>query len=597
MKALGHTSTIDHNIDPQIKKFMWTTSDNLEKIIKAHNSDVINTMLALDHFREWLIIVKDNQIIFWNSFWLNLFWLHVYDKWTGNFEKSILNSTYLEWWSKQRFLDIINEKKETETINIVQTDWSLKEIVLRYTKFPDWSFGIYLKEPIKSGNEWICSLTKLPNDKAELRRSIKKDIARAKRDWSMIWVMFIDLNWFKLINDIYWHTIWDILLKITVDRIRSCFRDTDTITRVWWDEFVIVVNWINHIDDLNMLASKMLKNIEKEINLNWKRLYVGAAIWISIFPKDCHSDLSCENTLINNADAAMYTQKHSDNKNWRTFFNDWMKQQKEKKDMIRKILKEAIKHNLFKLVYQNIEDSNWELIWLETFIRLETDSLSIPTKEFIKEAEESGLINDVWDWIIANSIKELSKLWDDNIKLFINTSARQLQSINLVNTISDTIKETWVSPNNIVIEIKERDLLDNYIVIKETIEELSKLWILFCIDNFWTWQTSINTLWLIKLHSIKIDIDLIQNIWNAHNCKSTLVEAIMVLAKHYNIKIIAEWIETQEILDNLKSLEWKSNIQCDWYQWFYYGKAISMIENSKIRNNTSDTANPQNFDI
>ncbi|MFK8068751.1 MAG: EAL domain-containing protein [Gammaproteobacteria bacterium] len=418
------------------------------------------------------------------------------------------------------------------------------------------------------------SLTGLAN-RLLFRERLDRALIRSDRNKSMVALFVIDLDRFKNINDTLGHDVGDELLVKVASRFSGCTRDGDTIARLGGDEFTIIMEDIKSHEDTLVIVEKILNSTKKPFNLSLNEVYITPSIGISIYPTD---DLNA-NSLLKNADAAMYRAKDN-GRNGYCFYTSNINKQMLKNLNLESKLRHAIKKKEFILHYQpkfNIDTK--EIVGAEALVRWNSveEGMVMP-KVFIPLAEESGLIGPITDWIVTEACKQNSE-WQKQgfkpIRMSINISPRQFNQENISGRILNQILLADVAPQYVELEITEGALIENVIKSNEMLRELKNKGIHLSIDDFGTGYSSLNYLKKFPLNTLKIDQSFIRDILSDED-DAAIVLAIIAMAKSLRLNVIAEGVETAEQLDFLKTNG------CTDAQGFFLGKPVPAEEFSQF---------------
>lgn len=353
-------------------------------------------------------------------------------------------------------------------------------------------------------------------------------------------VMFIDLDNFKNINDSFGRSVGDLTLRKVGKKLENYLHKSGTVFRYSGDEFIIILNDINELE-VSAIASKIIDEFKNPFIINDHEVYTSPSIGISSYSAD-GSDLE---TLLKNADSAMYIAKKSGKNNYKFFSVEIYKALHRKMDL-EYDLRKALKNKEFTLYYQPQLDLDSGKIWgLEALIRWNHPTLGMVSPgEFIPIAEETGLIIPIGEWVLKNACKQ-NKLWQEEglaaIPVAVNVSAFQLKNSNFVETVRHHLQSTNLNPENLVIEFTESIMQDTSTIF-EIVSNLKNLGVKVAIDDFGTGYSSISLLKNITLDILKIDSYFIRDI--LENPKTlTIIKLIIDMGHELNISIIVEGIE------------------------------------------------------
>ncbi|KTD14994.1 putative bifunctional diguanylate cyclase/phosphodiesterase [Legionella israelensis] len=392
-------------------------------------------------------------------------------------------------------------------------------------------------------SEWLTNhdlLTQLPNKPAMLDH-IRKSIAYAKRFHSSLFLFFIDIDNFKIINDHFSHEEGDFLLKKIAQRLTKSVRESDTVARFGGDEFVILF-LTNDTKDLCKLAEKLLHEINRPVKIENHHVIVTASIGISLYPKDGKK----AGTLLKNADIAMSMAKKNGKNNFKCF-------EKQSNVLIKKRLNlqidlyNALQKNEFFLLFQPIVNlKTGHIVATEALVRWQhpREGILMPS-EFIPIAEESGMIIQLGQWIFYKACLQ-NKAWQEAglrpIRMAVNVSAHQFKNSDFIHFIEDILKKIELKPQYIEIELTERSLMDNSHMIQQALEHLHKKGVSIAIDDFGVGYSGISYIRQFPIDKLKIDGSFICQC-TSNPDDASIIKAIIGMARSLKLDVIAEGIE------------------------------------------------------
>jgi len=397
-------------------------------------------------------------------------------------------------------------------------------------------------------------LTLLPN-RALFMDRLERAIAQSRRKKKEFALLFIDLDRFKAINDTLGHEAGDRVLVVVAGRLKGCVRRMDTVARLGGDEFTVILTDIHSTRDVVSVAEKILDALSRPLDLDGDKYYVGGSIGISIYPDD-GSDVD---TLIRNADAAMYRTKNEGREGYQFFTLNVSAQSSEKLD-IEKGLRRAMEGHELSLYYQpviDLRDSN--IASLETLLRWRHPEKGLlAAKEFIHQAEESKLILPIDEYVLRNACQQ-HRLWQKaNLATFpicvhmtINISSMQLRNKNLPMVVREILQDAGIEPGQLGLELTEGTTQKYQKEKIDMLNELKALGVKIIIDDFGTGVSSINLLKNFPVDSIKIDRSLIR-LLPENKQEVDIIMAIVDIAHAMNIRVIAKGVETREQLEFLR---------------------------------------------
>jgi len=411
------------------------------------------------------------------------------------------------------------------------------------------------------------ALTELPNRVMFNIKLVEK--ADHSAHWSLpICLLYIDLDAFKDVNDLYGHAVGDLLIKEAAQRIKKCVSLEDIVSRLGGDEFTVILSDINDIKIISKTANRVLKILSKPFFINEYVINITSSIGSSMYPNDTQSI----STFIKNADMAMYEAKASGKNSFRPFAQS-MQDQAAHKQEVANDLKSAITKNEFILYYQPIIDLETNNITkAEALIRWQHPVKGIiGPLDFIDIAEQTNSIVKIGDWVFKQALQDsliLQQSIDKNLSISINVSPKQFNSGSLLNKWPSLLKKHNVTKDSIGIEITEGLILESTLSTNSILKELRESGAQILIDDFGTGYSSLSYLKKIDADYLKIDRSFVQNL-TVDSEDMALCEAIIVMAHKLGLKVIAEGIETNE----QKSILHKMG--CDLGQGYLFSKPLT----------------------
>lgn len=423
------------------------------------------------------------------------------------------------------------------------------------------------------------ALTGLPNRIMLLER-IKQTIKTSEQNHQMFALLFLDLDRFKLINDSLSHAIGDEVLKVAASRLQASMQDDDMLARLSGDEFIIVVANIKNEENIFTKIVKLQNIFKQPFTIGNRNVIVTISIGVSIYPKDGLTP----DILLRNADAAMYQAKELRGNSFQ-FYTDELNMQCLSKLDQEMQLRQALVNNEFFLCYQpqiNLKDN--KIVAAEALLRWNHPQKGILLPlDFLPLAEETGLIIPIGEWVIRKACAQ-NKAWQDAgltpIRVAVNVTAQQFSHQNILNLVSNILKETKLNPKYLELELTENVILSSPEIIR-AVTELKKLGLTIAIDDFGTGYSSLSYLKKIPLDRLKIDGSFIQHIKSV-NDDEVIIRAIIAMAKNLDLEVLAEGVESKNQLNFLKTNE------CGDVQGFYFSKPLSIKELEHFLKNPSD---------
>ena len=410
-------------------------------------------------------------------------------------------------------------------------------------------------------------LTGLPNRRL-LNDRLRHAIKHSERNGLLMAVLFIDCDRFKIINDSLGHVVGDSLLISIANRLKEDVRSSDTVCRVSGDEFVIVLEEVEELADIDHITQKILDSISEPHHLEGHKVFTTVSIGIAVYPVDNKS----ANELMSSADIAMYHSKKNGGNQYE-YFNADMNTRSKQRLTLEQDLHEALENDELEVYYQPLVDINEQrnIIGMEALLRWHHPYQAlIPPSEFIGIAEDTGLIIPIGEWVLMTACKQVKK-WEDQglgkISINVNLSPRQFVDVNLVSTVQNIINDTGIDPNQLDLEITESTSM---LTIKKTIDVLHKLkdlGVQVSIDDFGTGYSSLSYLQRMPIDNLKIDRSFIKNIHEIENDR-TFVKTIVKMAHTLGMTVIAEGVEIEEQLSILKGMD------CEIAQGYLFSKPL-----------------------
>ena len=410
-------------------------------------------------------------------------------------------------------------------------------------------------------------LTGLPN-RLLLNDRISQAIALAPRHSKQLAVLFLDLDGFKHINDSLGHGVGDKLLKSIAGRLVTCVRDSDTVSRQGGDEFVVLLSEAEQWEDAVVVARRILDSVAEPHSIDHHEPHVTTSIGVSVFPDDGGD----AETLIKNADTAMYQAKENGRQSFQ-FFKPAMNVRAVERQSIEEGLRRALERREFVLHYQpKINLRTGVITGAEALIRWTHPVRGIVSPgQFIPIAEESGLIRPIGQWVLREACLQ-ARAWVDAglppISMAVNVSAVELRGEGFLDKCLATLRETGMDPSSLELELTESVLLTHAEPAAEILQTLREHGVSAAIDDFGTGYSSLSYLSRFPIDALKIDRSFVSQITAAGGQDSTIVTAVISLAQSLDLRVVAEGVETPEQLEFLRAYD------CDEAQGFLFSRPV-----------------------
>lgn len=412
-------------------------------------------------------------------------------------------------------------------------------------------------------------LTGLPNRALFLDRLDRTIEYNRRYDNFSFAVLFLDLDRFKVINDSLGHAVGDQLLIEISKVLKTCMRSSDTVARFGGDEFVVLLNDINDMQDAVKVVNHIQEVLSKPFRVGNNRVFTSASIGIVL---SNHSYISKED-IMRDADIAMYQAKMLGKANY-MIFNTEMRKQAINRLSMENDMHHALTRGEFSMHYQPIVTlKENHLAGFEALLRWNHPVKGyIPPEEFIPIAEETGLILDIGCWVLKQACSQVKK-WQEQFPHYhdlfvnINISQKQFSHPEFVQKLRKILKETWLNPACLNLEITENVLMENAESMIEILNKIRELGVGLHVDDFGTGYSSLSYLQQFPIDTLKIDYSFINHI-GTNGDRAEIVKTILVLARELGVDTIAEGIETEHQMIQLRELD------CHYGQGFYFGKPM-----------------------
>ena len=409
-------------------------------------------------------------------------------------------------------------------------------------------------------------LTGLPN-RVLLMDRLEFILASARRRDGKAGILFMDLDNFKTVNDSLGHAAGDALLRLVASRIEGALRSVDVVSRLGGDEFLVILPDLENEQSPVAVAEKLLAAVSEPVVLEGQSLSVTPSIGIAVFPRDGDG----AETLIRNADAAMYLAKDRGRSNFQ-FFSEGLSQTAFNTLSFETRLREAIRGEAFELHYQpQVRVDTGRLVGVEALIRWpQADGTTVMPNDFIPVAEQRGLIMPIGAWVLRNACRQ-NRLWQTSglprVPVAVNLSAIQFKQRNLVEEVEKVLADTGLEAAWLEFELTESMLMEETPELMRNLEGLRWLGVKLAIDDFGTGHSSLTHLKRFPIDKLKIDRTFVRDIATDPDDRA-ITAAIVDLARNMGITSIAEGVETEAQLEFLRRRG------CDEMQGFLAGRPL-----------------------
>jgi diguanylate cyclase (GGDEF)-like protein/PAS domain S-box-containing protein len=417
-------------------------------------------------------------------------------------------------------------------------------------------------------------LTGLPN-RMLLNDRVSQAIILAPRHRKKVAVLFLDLDGFKHINDSLGHPSGDKLLQSIAKSLVGCVRGSDTVSRQGGDEFVVLLSEEEHSEDAAITARRMLQAVAEAHSIDQHDLHVTASIGVSVYPDD---GMDAE-TLIKNADTAMYQAKENGRQSYQ-FFKPAMNVRAVERQSIEESLRRALERQEFTLLYQpKINLRTGEITGAEALIRwMHPARGPVSPAQFIPVAEDCGLILPIGKWILREACRQ-ARAWADaglpRVTMAVNISAMELRNENFLAGVFAVLHETGLDPRCLELELTESVLMKHAESTESILKTLRARGVQLAVDDFGTGYSSLSYLRKFSIDALKIDQSFVRQI-TATPDDTTIVAAVIGMGRNLKLRVVAEGVETQEQLAFLLAH------QCDEAQGYYFSRPVLPQQFAKL---------------
>jgi diguanylate cyclase (GGDEF)-like protein/PAS domain S-box-containing protein len=417
-------------------------------------------------------------------------------------------------------------------------------------------------------------LTGLPN-RMLLNDRVSQAIALAPRHMKQVAILFLDLDGFKHINDSLGHPIGDKLLQSVAKRLVDCVRVSDTVSRQGGDEFVVLLSEAQQWEDAAITARRMLEAVAEPHSIEKHDLHVTTSIGVSVYPHDGQD----AETLIKNADTAMYQAKENGRQSYQ-FFKPAMNVRAVERQSIEEGLRRALERQELALHYQpKVSLRTGAITGAEALIRWAHPTRgSVPPAQFIPIAEDCGLILPIGRWVLREACKQ-ARAWVDAglpaATMAVNVSAMEFRDENFLEGLFAILKETGLDPKSLELELTESVLMKHAESAASILQTLKERGVQVAVDDFGTGYSSLSYLRKFPIDALKIDQSFVGQI-TTFGDDTSIVTAVISMARSLKLRVVAEGVETLEQVAFLQAH------QCDEAQGYYFSRPVPPQQFAKV---------------
>jgi diguanylate cyclase (GGDEF)-like protein len=437
------------------------------------------------------------------------------------------------------------------------------------------------------------SLTGLPNRRMFLDY-VERALSHARRYNKTFALLFLDLDNFKQVNDTVGHDAGDQLLREVAERLTTCIRAEDyvargetdldnTVARLGGDEFIILLPNISHSYQAAKVADRIVHALVKPIIIRQKEFYISTSIGITAYPED-GTDVD---SLVKNADIAMYRAKHQ-GKNTYQHYTESMHQHMLDRLNLERALRKAVERNEFELHYQpQVDIRNGKVLGVEALLRWrQPDKGLLVPHAFIGLAEQTGLIEPIGEWVLKEACQQ-GRIWQDlgfsTIQVAVNIALCQFRKGKLEDLIKRVLAEADLAPHRLTIELTETSIIDVQASALETLIALKDQGVHISLDKFGSGYSSLGALRSFPIDTVKIDRRFIQGIDQSED-DAAIIMAVIAMSCSLNLRVIAEGVETENQLTCLR------NNGCTVVQGYLISKPLTADEMTAFMLKSTDPA-------
>lgn len=411
------------------------------------------------------------------------------------------------------------------------------------------------------------TLTGLPN-RSNFSSRLATGLNGSRDSKKLVALHFVDIDFFKEINDRHGHDFGDDVLRTVADRIKAKLRDGDVVSRFGGDEFVVAQFGIADYEQLAAATRRIVKVFHQPLQIMGREIMVTASIGTAVGAPDGESP----DQLIANADTAVYVVK-SRGRNGHCFFEPRFHEEKRKRLELERLVRNAVAAQAFEVHFQPLFNVNdMRLKGFEALLRLKNEAGQfVPPTDFIPVAEEIGLIDAIGSWVLERSCL-LAAGWPNDLQVSVNLSVAQFRRRSIVDGTRSALARSGLKPARLLLEITESLLLTETDAVLEQLNALKKLGVAIVMDDFGTGYSSLGYMLKFPFDQIKIDRSFVSAIDTGNESARTVVQTIITLGHTLNMNVTAEGVETMVQAKALRDM------RCDDAQGYLFGRPMPESE-------------------
>jgi len=396
-------------------------------------------------------------------------------------------------------------------------------------------------------------------------------------------LLLLDLDGFKAVNDSLGHDAGDVVLREAADRIRHSVRESDIVSRLGGDEFTVTIPKLDDAAQTQVIAEKIIRDLQKPIFVSDVEVGISASVGIAIGQV---GQIGCDE-LIKQADIALYSAKQT-GRSKSIIYTDALSEDIRKHSELNAVIRQAVERAEFTLMYQPQMNLNTQkILGFEALLRLPQQfGMDNMPCQVIEVLEDNGMIAQVGAWALHKACRDFMEwrradLLEENCRISVNVSARQLANSSFLSSIDSAIEASGIQPSDLVVELTESAFIDNTELMIQTINAIKARGIKISLDDFGTGYSSLSYLSRLPIDHLKIDQSFVFDLCSS-NQRLAIVRAIIGMAKAMDISVVAEGVESNDIVHALVSEG------CDAYQGFYFSKPKTFAEIKDFLSQSSD---------